>query len=169
MAVAADITPTAQDIADFIPRRTVGGSGIPTGTFGTTTSPTDTQVVRVGASVAAEVLAAAPDLPDVLIGQAKRIAALGAAAQLELSYWPEDRDTIAKELEARYVASLQRLAAATELITGKVEPGEGGSGAAGDIVASPQYNYPDLLGDRAPGGEWPFQLWPTDLWLYPNL
>lgn len=169
VTTVGNIEPSAQDIADFIPRRTIEVNGLPTGSFGETTSPTDSQAFRIGQSVAQEVLTAVPGLPASMYPQAKRVAALGAAAQIELAYFPEDADTVAKQLEDRYLKATEALTRAVELATGVDQPGDGTTGSGQAVPAAPAYNFPDLLGDRAAGGEWPFLLWPSDLWLYPNL
>jgi hypothetical protein len=147
-----DLTPTVQDVADLLPRRTIDGSGRAVGTFTSATVPNDEQVARVCGRYAREVLAAVAgtaDLPPALQPRATDVAALGAAAHIETTFFPEDADSIAKVLWARYDAALKQLLVEYEQATGADAPGDDGdtSGAATDGQQLPSFAFPSVTDD----------------------
>lgn len=82
--------------------------------FDDTSTPTRADVVEVVDQITAEILAEVGEVPDsaLLHDYAHRVAALGAAAQVELAFWPEqtqDGTTVGQILYAKYQDGLARL------------------------------------------------------------
>jgi hypothetical protein len=128
---------TLAEVADFVPTRTIDATGSETGTFTTTTTPTDVQVLRLVDKVAADVDAAVGTV-DVTLGNAYRSAvALGTAGYVEQTY-PASTDSlnVADRLFARYDKAVKALALAQKQIDT--------SGAAGVTAETvPVYSFPD--------------------------
>lgn len=116
-------SPVPSDVAAVIAQRTIDATGLPTGTFSSTTVPTDTQVTALIADVSGEIAAAAGDIPTVLDDDAKLVAILGAAWLVEVSF-DGGSDLLANMLGVRYQAALARLVTAVAQVnqSGQVEP-----------------------------------------------
>lgn len=140
--------PQVQDVADWLPRRTTDGSGLAAGTFTDETVPNAGQVSRIITSVVGQVAAALPDLPPALYAPATRLAALGAAAQIELSFYPESQVDVARPLWDQFAAMLRWLQEAVTSLTGALEPGEAAGGVAGGdgVIAMPRGLFPPVPG-----------------------
>lgn len=131
--------PSTAQVAAFIASRTLLPSGDYAGDFTSATRPTGMQVNTIIALLVSEiagtvgvtstVLATVPELAE----QATWVAALGAAAMVELSYFPEQVRTEQSsypDLDSRYTEALDRL------IYSVAEGGEGES-------LSPVSTFPD--------------------------
>lgn len=167
-AVPADLLdwlPSTDDVGAILHGRTRDSAGRLQGIFTATTDPTADQAARITASAADEVASALPtplpdtpgDDPDRLRKAYRRLVALLAAANIELSY-PSSRGTLDRydRLERRYQATLKRLIEAVS------ETGIGGDGdSVGGEGVAPVYSFPDVDGDDwVEGAERP---WPADL------
>lgn len=94
-----DYTPTLKEVGSLVRSRTTDTGGNEIGTFNSNTTPNATQVTEIINDVVQELYAAGfgadiPDAPstedpEVLRTAAKRCAAYGAAALVELSHFPE--------------------------------------------------------------------------------
>jgi hypothetical protein len=130
-------TPTAQDVADLIPRLVPDADGTETGTFTTTTNPTADAVLRLAGRVAAYVqtyTGPIPDAPAELAIVAKDTAALGTAARVAL---PLDAEQ-SKDLREQFTAALDRL----RLMVQDAKDGAVGGGSA-DVA----YSFPGIADD----------------------
>lgn len=94
---SSDYTPTTKEVATLLRARTTDAGSNELGIFTDATTPTDTQVEDQVADIVSEVYPLfGQDIPDT-IGEekdalrrsARRAVALGAAASIELSYFPE--------------------------------------------------------------------------------
>jgi hypothetical protein len=135
-------TPTADDIAGLLAQRTVDATGIPTGRFSVTTSPTSAQVDVSIADIAGEVTATCGPIPAILTADAKLVTKLGAAWLVETSFDDDTAsDALATMYATRYQLALARLATAVAQVnqSGQVEP-EG-------MPAIPLFGFPDIAGD----------------------
>lgn len=94
-ALAPDVAaipwrPTIDDVAALIRARTKDASGNEVGTFNADTRPTDIEVERLISNGCAKVAAVVGwNLPEDAWEEAGHLAALLAACEAELSYWPE--------------------------------------------------------------------------------
>jgi hypothetical protein len=136
--------PAAADVAGLLAQRTVDATGLPTGLFSATTSPTDSQVNVLISDIAGEIAATCGPIPVSLYGDAKLVAILGAAAVVESSFdeGGAGSEALAIMYTTRYQLALVRLATACAQVnqSGQVEP-EGSP-------ASPLFAFPDISGDR---------------------
>lgn len=169
--------PSAQDIADVIPRRP-NDDGLARAAFTADTVPTAAQADRIGLSYAVDVASRlGGQVPPAYNAQARRVAALGAAAQIELSFYPEgqDRSGTAQALFARYDAALTSLAALVENQTGVDLPGDPDNPTGDDVfTGTAMYAFDDDALLRAPGSEYVasrlYGYWPAvpDLTILPG-
>lgn len=106
--------PTLEDVADYVPTRTVPedtpGQDDPLGTFTSATTPTADAVTRLILRAASEVqVAIGEDVPTELHDAAKTATALRAAAFVELAYPRRDADVnVASSLLAEANRALER-------------------------------------------------------------
>lgn len=123
-------TPGLSRVALYIPRLTVDvttpGSAVELGTFTAETNPTDAVAQRHIDDAVAEVLAACGPIPLSLEALARAVAALRAAASIQLSYSNTalgmDTLSIAAALNARADADLARLKTAiADLVDGSAD------------------------------------------------
>lgn len=131
-------TPTFGDVAGVIAQRTIDATGLPTGTFSSTTVPTDTQVTALIADISGEIAAAAGVIPDLLDDDAKLVATLGAAWLVEVSF-DGGSDLLANMLGVRYQAAL------TRLVTACAQVNESGQVLPEGTPPEPLSLFPDLL------------------------
>lgn len=123
------VLPTQADVAAVIPHRTGDATGVVTETFGATTVPTDAQVTNVIAKLGDEVTAEVGAVAASLEGFWRWVVTLGAAAQVEQSFYP-DQDGV-EALWKRYRENLKRLKAA-----------DSGQGAGEETL--PVFGYPEV-------------------------
>jgi hypothetical protein len=143
-----DWTPTPQDVADVIPRRARDADGLGRGTFTADTVPSAQQVSRIAAQFAIEIASAVRVLPAALHQQARQVAALGAASQIELSFYPEAREGTAVPLGDRYRQALAGLVRAASNLSSAA----GGAGL-------PRGSFPPPGGVHAEFAERPYRWW----------
>lgn len=135
-------TPTLAEIGAAVPLRTRVTDGAyattdqDSGTFSSSTTPTDTQVNVYLAGVQADVTARAGAIPASLEPLAKWVTILGVAAQVEAAYpTTEGKQTAnAAGLRAQYEGGIKALIAAA------TTAGAGPTGAA--LV--PEWSYPPV-------------------------
>lgn len=84
-----DWIPSPDDVGAVIRARTKDSAGNELGTFTEATRPTRAQVVELTDSVVARIQARCGNIPDEFQDFARRVAAVRAAANVELSYFPE--------------------------------------------------------------------------------
>ncbi len=130
-------TPSSDDVAALLAHLTVDATGVPTGKFSTTSSPTATQVTVLVEDIVGEIAAAAGPVPPVLYADAKLVAILGTAALVELSF-SDQSDVLANLLATRYQNALARLTLAVSEVndSGQVFP-EG-------VPPAPLFSFPDI-------------------------
>jgi hypothetical protein len=139
--LAALITPGSQEVADVIPRRALDADGFGRGDFTTETVPSRDQVLRIAASHALELAAAMPGLPEELYERARQVVAIGTAAAVEASFFPEQQESGAtgQLLAIRYSKALSTL---------RTAPSAAGAGA----TAAPRGDFPPPPVQTLPGG-----------------
>lgn len=149
----SDYTPTVADIGAILRARTKTRGGSEAGTFNPAaaassdqTRPTAEEVTSL-IGVALEDITAAfgPDVPDApgadvnaYRNAVKRLAALGTALQIELTYWPEQVATNRSPYSQLLALYDKRLARALELIS----EAQGADGGEGGSIASAPSGYP---------------------------
>lgn len=134
--------PSVGDVGTIISQRTVAADGLTiTGTFTSTTRPSDTQVQLLIDQVVAHVAARVGEVPEELELAARGAAALGAAARVELSFFSTDDRY--DDLNALYQQALDALVEAAEDIatSGEVQPDTGAGGSV--LLAAPAYSFPE--------------------------
>lgn len=126
-AGSPDWRPSLATVGALVPTRTRAtsddgyGADPGSGTFTAATTPTDTQVELLIDGAVGEITGKIGTVPAALYGLATRVAALGAAADVELSF-PTGAETpnVAKSLTDRYDAALKDLIdAATRIANGQ--------------------------------------------------
>jgi len=135
--VDPDWAPSVADVAAYIRARTKDTNGNEAGTFNSLTRPTAAQVDALIQTASEEIAAEVGDVPDILQPVARRVAALGGALWVELTYFPEqiNRNSPYEQLKERYDAALKRLSVQVgEFLSGD-ELGEGD-------VSMPSYSFP---------------------------
>ncbi len=136
-----------QDVANIVPNRTIGLNGRPGGTFTPDTVPTAAQVEGLITQVQSEVLnrtevtdaQATPLMVNGVAGgpastRAGHVVAVGAAAYVELSFYP-DMPEAGTSLWERYTALLDALA-------GAPAPGEPAGPGVVERPPSPDWSFP---------------------------
>lgn len=83
-----DWIPSVDDVGAVIRSRTKS-AGIELGTFTDDTRPTRVEVQPLIDTVTSRISAKCGKIPDDIQAFARRVAAIGVAADVELSYWPE--------------------------------------------------------------------------------
>lgn len=135
-------TPTVERVATKIISRTRDQYGNLTGTFSSTTTPTDDQVYTVVEDVITEVAdVIGDDIPDELLDDAAGVVALKAAMQVELNFFSDQVNTgrsIYPQLSKQYDAALAALARQVQLFN------EGETAVTNATEGrSPSYSFPD--------------------------
>jgi hypothetical protein len=130
--------PSLRQVADYVPTRTVPvdtpGSMVPLGTFSSTTVPTDEVVDRIARAAAAWVSSRAGVVDAGLYEMAGAVAAVRAAAFVELAYPTRDGDAaVYEELFKQADAGLAALIVANGA-AGGTPPGDG---------LLPYWSFPD--------------------------
>lgn len=129
--------PTSDDVAALLAHLTVDATGVPTGKFSTTSSPTATQVALLVQDISGEIAAAAGVIPPLLYEDAKLVAILGTAALIETSF-SDASDVLANLLAQRYQNALARL------ITGVAQINQSGQVEPDGTPPAPQFAFPDI-------------------------
>jgi hypothetical protein len=129
--------PTSDDVAALLAHLTVDASGVPTGKFSTTSSPTATQVALLVQDISGEIAAAAGVIPPLLYEDAKLVAILGTAALVETSF-SDQSDVLANLLAQRYQNALARL------ITGVAQVNQSGQVEPEGTPPQAQFAFPDI-------------------------
>lgn len=91
--VQPDWAPSVADVGTVLRARTKDKNGNELGTFTEATRPTGEQVADEIESVIGEIHAEVGDIPDLIQDNARRVAKIGAACLVELSYFPEQINT----------------------------------------------------------------------------
>lgn len=152
----ADWAATADDVAAILRARTTDNNGVELGQFTANTRPTLAAVNLLLASAGADVAVqlgvedGVAELPERYHLSAQRLAALWAAMEIELSYFPEQINTgrspynQLKELyDARLSSLIAILVEGGEIVDGTSSPG------------MPSYGFPVNLGGMVGWGtEW---------------
>lgn len=163
-AALTDWRPTVAEVASVIPQRTGDRDGDAQASFTADTVPTATQVESIVRQIQSEVATRIGAMPVALtvapvggtIGEspAGRVVVVGAAAQVEDSFYPDLQlggESLAARLWERYRTLLDALAAsAADLAT---------DGTLGTAVAVPRPSaaFPDTVG--AGYGTTPWERW----------
>lgn len=126
---------TVDDVGAIIRSRTTSASGEETGTFTGETRPTTDQAEGIIESIAGEIAAEVGSVPAELEDLAGSVNALGAAAQIELTYYPEQQDNGPYDrLNARFEKALARLRA-----------GVASAGTAPGESVAPTFRFPTAV------------------------
>ena len=89
-ALDAPWRPTVDDVAALLRARTKDASGNEVGTFNADTRPTEMEVERLITNGCAKISALVGwTIPDDAVDEARHLASIVAACEVELSYWPE--------------------------------------------------------------------------------
>jgi hypothetical protein len=137
--------PQTLDIAALLRARTKDQDGNEVGDFTDQTRPTGEQVERLILNGCADVSAnVGGELPEALWAEARGVAALKAACQVESSFWPEQINTARspwQQLWEMYQFELANLKEAAGAYGGGL--GESGSVVtpSGTVVTAYQYGY----------------------------
>lgn len=139
-----DWTPSPSDVGAVLRARTKDKLGNELGTFTDDTRPTDEQVVEIIETSVADIEGQVHTVPEDLQPLARRVAALGAACDVELTHFQEQINTNRspyEQLKKRYDELLKRLVSEANDQNSGGEPG-GGSDGAGSNSALPSYAFP---------------------------
>lgn len=140
-----DWAPTVAQVGAVLRSRTTDANGVEQGTFTATTRPTEDQAELIIADVVQDVVAVLGfTLPDRIAPLGTAVAALGAAALIELTYWPEQvasGKSPYEQLNERYEKQLQRARVALTQIdaSGEIDA------EVGDVLL-PVGNFPVDIG-----------------------
>ena len=152
MADYADWRPTVADVAAIVAQRTGDPDGDARSSFRSDTTPSATQVETLIAQVQSRVATRVGVMPDDLAAElvpgdgpgstpAGHVVALGAAALVELQFWPDmaqGGESPATQLREWYMAALDELAASAEDIRS--------DGELGTQPVRPAWAFPDTVG-----------------------
>lgn len=151
-------TPGLAAVGAFIPTRTrervdddgyAAAPDVGTNTFTTDTTPTADQVTSILDGVCAEIIARCGTIPTALEDFAGRVAALGTAADVEITFPPDgDSPNISEMLRKRYADALDRLCNAAQ-------SAGSGSGVL-PVYDFPCWPAPSLLDDLVDGFTYPY-------------
>lgn len=147
--------PSLADVGDYVTSRTVDentpGSDTPTGTFSATTYPTDQQVLRLISSAVQWVLNVTGPVAASLEASAASVAAMRAAALVELSYPVRNADVDAVTTPLLAEARFAR----DELVAANLAQGGVGFNSTG----APLGAFPEPVGwrgDMPRSNGWPW-------------
>lgn len=143
-----DYTPALTDVGAVTIARTVNDVGVETGTFGSTTHPTNTQVAPLIQNAVDDVaIEIGTEIPAALFDKAKRLVALRTAMYIELTFFAaevaQQRSPYAMQKDL-YDGELKKLSAAVIA----EELGETGADRVDTVM--PRFGFPpaDNLGSR---------------------
>lgn len=133
-----DWLPSPADVGSVLRARTKDKAGNEIGTFGDTTRPTGDQVQDIIDSIVADIDAQVASVPEEVQPFARSVAKMGAACQVELTYFPEQirsgRSAYAEMVKWYDAALLRLIKQANDINTGTI---------LGDEVAYPSFVFPD--------------------------
>lgn len=149
----SDYTPTVDELASLLRARAKTIYGAEVGTFNAETTPTGDEASGLIQEAVDEIASVVgpdvpdgpdPDDPETLRRMAKRVVQLLAAANVELSYFPEQ----AGQPGSAYQRFLERATAMRKVLAEAVS--EAGGGGAGESVAGTEPlargDFPEPLG-----------------------
>lgn len=144
MVASPSWAPTPEQVADFVPGRTlvgaVDGYGQPRATFDDSTHPTGAQVLRLIDRAVSWVQTAAGDIPTdkpVLLAAATSTAACWTAGMVELSYPDNSRDLNTAQVLLDQAATMRK-----DLVNAiQVQTGTDPDSPASTLL--PVYSFPD--------------------------
>lgn len=154
MSVYSDIACSVDDVAAVIRARTKDSEGNEVGTFNADTRPTDVQVQEHIAHAMVLVHTKVGFIGDTCTELARSVVALGAAAEIELSYFPEQSRTDRSAytfLEQRYAMALDGLA---ECVMGAL-PSSADTPGGGTVQAGTLDVISGVVYDHYTGNNWP--------------
>jgi hypothetical protein len=125
-----DWIPSPEDVGAEIRSRTVDGTGDETGTFNLTTRPTVDEIGPLIDAVISRITRLCGQIPDDLMPDARRTAALGTALKIERTYYPEQINSGRSpypQMKIEYDEELKELITAVQdndndPTTGDIEP-----------------------------------------------
>lgn len=149
-ATKAEWTPDDDAVAALIPTRTANAAGETQGSFTEVTRPTQAQVYEVINDIVSEVAGFVGPIPKVpagddptgetLVDMARRVVTLGAASQVELTFYPDHGMSAfapGEKLFERYQLALKALRTACQAINS-------GQAIGGTDSPAPVYSFPDV-------------------------
>lgn len=107
-----DWAPSPADVGAILRTRTKDRNGNEPGTFNSDTRPTGDSAADLIDTIVTEIAADCGAIPDLIQDYARRTAAMGTAAEVELTYWPEQSSRSGStydRLYARYQDMFTRL------------------------------------------------------------
>lgn len=127
-----------RDVGGILRTRTKDDHGNELGTFTDSTRPTAAQVAeRLGSATNDVAEAVGMEVPAALVGRARSVAALGAALEIELSFFPEQIGTGRSPYEQLKVLYDDRL---RRLVTAAQSGGDEDAGTGAD-AGGPSYAF----------------------------
>jgi hypothetical protein len=149
-----DLACTVADVAAIIRARTKDSNGQEIGTFDDTTRPTDVQCQEAIAHAVTLIHSKVGSVGEGCADLARGAVALGAAAEIELSYFPEqsrsDR-SVYQYLQQRYDAALDGL---QECVLGNL-PGQDADGGLTNYGYGTLTAVSGVVNDHYTGQHWP--------------
>jgi hypothetical protein len=136
----SDWAPLVADVGAILRARTKDSNGNELGTFTANTRPTGDQVDELIETAMSDIESEVGSVPDVLQDAARRVAAIGTALLVELSYFPEqitNGRSPYDQLRELYDARFARL----KIKIDEVNAG-GEVGTADDAL--PDYSFPEF-------------------------
>ncbi len=151
-ALDAPWRPTVDDVAALLRARTKDASGNELGTFNDQTRPTDMEVERLITNGCAKVSALVGwEIPDDAQDEARHLAAIVAACEVELSYWPEQVRNERSAFAQLWQIWAADIAAFREMVSALAPAGTLGSGTGSFYTPSSTVDFAYRYGY----GVWP--------------
>jgi hypothetical protein len=148
-----DWAPSPSDVGAVLRSRTKDTNGNELGTFTSDTRPTDGQVNELIETAVADLSSDVGTVPDKLQDAARRLAAIGVAMLVELSFFPDQitngRSPYA-QLEALYEKRFARLKVQIEDVNAGGEVG--GADSSEDLL--PVYSFPAVCNPLGLATKW---------------
>jgi hypothetical protein len=139
----SDWAPLVADVGAILRARTKDSNGNELGTFTANTRPTEDQVDDLIETAMSDIESDVGSVPDVLQDAARRVAAIGTALHVELSFFPEqiaNGRSPYDQLKELYDERFARLKAQIDDVNAG---GDVGGGSESD-VPMPVYSFPEL-------------------------
>jgi hypothetical protein len=136
----SDWAPLVADVGAILRARTKDSNGAELGTFTANTRPTGDQVDELIETAISDLESEVGSVPDKLQDAARRVAAIGTALLVELSFFPEqiaNGRSPYDQLKELYDSRFTRLKAQID------EVNSGGEVGASDALL-PEYSFPEL-------------------------
>lgn len=148
---SSNYRPTVADVGAILRTRTKTATGDELGTFTADTRPTAVQVgLLIDQALGDVAIEVGEDIPEALWPAAKRVVALGAAVQVELTFFPEQIQpgrSPYPQLLALYEGSAGRPGALARLVAALGELGPDGAGDVGPSQDNaPAFSFPPDFG-----------------------